>query len=112
MRKNRLMRKKDKNDYIVLFQGAKLSEREANKAGLGIIFGIIGIIFSIITVGPTNNAGGRRYILVFDVVIDMGKYNNTKPYTHTTLTFELNGKMQYVVLLKNDREKTIQKSSD
>jgi len=35
--------KKEKDDYVVLFRGAKLSKCEANKAGLGIIFGVIGI---------------------------------------------------------------------
>ena len=33
-----------KDDYLVLFQGAKISKREANKVGVGILFGIIGIL--------------------------------------------------------------------
>ena len=36
------MNKKSKDQYIVLFQGVKLSKREANKVGIGLIFGLVG----------------------------------------------------------------------
>ncbi len=39
--------KKQKDEYVVLFQGAKLSKRDANKAGLGILFGLVGAIIPI-----------------------------------------------------------------
>ena len=38
------MNKKGNNEYLVLFQGAKLSKREANKVGTGIIFGVVGML--------------------------------------------------------------------
>jgi len=33
-----------KDDYYVLFNGAKLTKNEANKIGIGILFGIVGIV--------------------------------------------------------------------
>jgi hypothetical protein len=40
------MMKKD-NDYYVNFRGAKLNRLQANRAGVGIFFGIIGIVLTI-----------------------------------------------------------------
>lgn len=62
------MKSKEKNDYIVLFKGAKLSKREANKVGLSIIFGIIGIVISIATVGTNNKNIGFMIIAIFALV--------------------------------------------
>lgn len=39
--------KEKKDDYVVLFQGVKLSKHEANSVGLGLIFGIIGMFVSL-----------------------------------------------------------------
>ena len=40
------MNKKSKDQYIVIFKGAKLSRREANKVGIGLIFGLVGAMLS------------------------------------------------------------------
>ena len=46
---------KKKDDYLILFQGAKLSKREANKAGVGVIFGLIGVFLThFIQVGQSR----------------------------------------------------------
>ena len=39
--------KKNDDDYKVQFQGSTISKTNANKAGLGLIFGIAGGVFSI-----------------------------------------------------------------
>lgn len=41
-------RKKREDDYYVYFRGAKLTRRQANIAGLGIIFGMIGAVVVIL----------------------------------------------------------------
>ena len=38
------MNKKENDDYLVLFQGAKVSKREANKVGVGVLFGLLGAV--------------------------------------------------------------------
>lgn len=38
------MNKKENDDYLVLFQGAKVPKREANKVGVGIVFGLLGTV--------------------------------------------------------------------
>ena len=38
------MKNTDKDDYKVCFSGATLSKREANKAGVALLFGFIGIV--------------------------------------------------------------------
>lgn len=43
------MAKKEKRDDYVVLMGTKLSKREANSAGLGIIFGISGGLLSFLT---------------------------------------------------------------
>jgi hypothetical protein len=54
------MTKNKDDDYIVVFKGAKLNKKEANRVGLGIIFGIIGIIVGLIVLGPD-----RKYLILF-----------------------------------------------
>lgn len=49
------MSDKEKDDYVVLFRGAKLSKREANKAGLGLLCGFVGSIISILTYGSKKS---------------------------------------------------------
>ena len=48
------MKKKEKDDFVVLFQGKLLSNREAKKVGLSIIFGLIGAIVAAFSVGSEN----------------------------------------------------------
>ena len=38
------MQNTDKDDYKVCFSGATISKREANKAGVALLFGFIGIV--------------------------------------------------------------------
>ena len=59
------MKNKEKDDYIVPFKGAKLSKREANKVGLSIIFGIIGIVVSLATIGTNNKTIGFIIVAAF-----------------------------------------------
>lgn len=40
------------DDYIVNFKGANLNKKEANRVGLGIILGFLGLIFGFIILGP------------------------------------------------------------
>ena len=42
--KGRKMKNTDKDDYKVCFSGATISKREANKAGVALLFGFIGIV--------------------------------------------------------------------
>jgi hypothetical protein len=58
------MDKKKKNDYLVLFSGAKISKREANKVGLGLIFGIIGVVLTVVI----NTATGKEF-KIFNYII-------------------------------------------
>jgi len=38
------MKNSDKDDYKVCFSGATISKREANKAGVALLFGFIGMV--------------------------------------------------------------------
>lgn len=38
------MKNKDKDDYKVIFGGATISKKEANKVGVALLFGFIGIV--------------------------------------------------------------------
>jgi len=52
------MNKKENDDYLVPFQGAKVLKREANKLGVGIVFSLLGTIvkhFLPIGTGTTVN---------------------------------------------------------
>ena len=54
------MTKNKDDDYIVDFKGAKLNKKEANRVGLGIIFGFVGIILGFIVLGPE-----RKCLILF-----------------------------------------------
>ena len=45
---------KEKDDYIVLFKGAKLSKKEANKVGVALIFAMIGAVLIYFAFGIEN----------------------------------------------------------
>ena len=59
------MAKNNNGDYIVLFQGVKLSKEEANKVGLGIICGIVGIVTSLFTLGVEYKFASLIIISIF-----------------------------------------------
>ena len=59
--------KKTKDDYIVLFQGIKLSKQQANKVGLAIIMGIIGLLVSSFLIDVRNRV--IELILIFCFVL-------------------------------------------
>jgi len=65
---------KDKNDYIVLFKGAKLSKRQANIVGLCIFFGLIGIFVSFLFTGWKNKSIGYGIIIIFVIIGDLVGY--------------------------------------
>ncbi len=49
------MKNKDKeDDYKVIFRGATISKREANKVGVALLFGFIGIVTIGLTFGIKN----------------------------------------------------------
>jgi len=48
--------KKNDDDYKVVFSGATISKTNANKAGLGLIFGIAGAVFSVVVFGNNKSA--------------------------------------------------------
>ena len=56
------MLKRSDDDYIVLFQMAKLSKHEAKKVGIGILFGLVGLIISLLIFG------GESKILSYTVI--------------------------------------------
>ena len=62
------MNKKSVDEYIVLFQGAKLSRREANKVGLGLIFGLIGAVISIFLLGTENKEASLLVCFILAVI--------------------------------------------
>ncbi len=47
---------KNDDDYKVVFSGTTISKTNANKAGLGLIFGIAGAVFSIVVFGNNKPA--------------------------------------------------------
>lgn len=59
------MNKKDE-DYKVLFSGSTISKKDANIAGLGLIFGAVGAVFSLFVFG--NNKPAAFIIITICVV--------------------------------------------
>jgi len=59
------MNKKSKNDYFVLFQGAKISKREANRVGVGFVFGFVGAVISAFLIGPENKIANIIVVIFF-----------------------------------------------
>jgi len=57
-----------KDDYFVLFKGAKISKREANKVGLGIILGFIGMFVAFLMTRGTNKIMEYIIIIVFAII--------------------------------------------
>ena len=57
-----------KDEYLVLFQGAKISKREANKIGIGIIFGFVGALISALFIGVENKIVGIFICGIFAAV--------------------------------------------
>ena len=48
------MKNKDDDDYKVIFAGATISKKEANKVGVTLIFGFIGIVVIGLSLGLKN----------------------------------------------------------
>lgn len=63
-----MSKKEGNNDYVVLFKGVKLSKCEANSIGLGIIFGIAGILVAIFTPIAKVKFLAYVFIAVFSVL--------------------------------------------
>ena len=49
------MKNTDRDDYIVLFRGAKLTRQEANRTGLSLICGFIGLAVAILFFGTEKD---------------------------------------------------------
>jgi len=60
------MKNHDKDDYKVIFRGATISKKEANKVGLALIFGSIGILAIGLTFGLKNK------LLIFIISLALG----------------------------------------
>jgi hypothetical protein len=56
------------DDYLVLFKGAKLQKREANKVGLGIIFGIAGMLLTNLIPIAKGNFFNYAVIFIFAAI--------------------------------------------
>lgn len=48
------MKHSDKDDYKVCFCGATISKREANKAGVALLFGLVGMVTVGLVFGIQN----------------------------------------------------------
>ncbi|UCG81744.1 MAG: hypothetical protein JSV60_05585 [Desulfobacterales bacterium] len=48
------MGKQDNSDFVVLFKRVKISRRQAKKVGFAGIFGFVGALISVGTIGPDN----------------------------------------------------------
>jgi hypothetical protein len=59
------MEEQDNSDYVVLFKAVKMSKRQAKKLGFALIFGFIGILISVGTIGPDNKLAALVLALVF-----------------------------------------------
>ena len=60
------MKNSDKDDYKVCFSGATKSNREANKAGVALLFGFIGIVTIGLVIGIQNK------LTIFIISVIMG----------------------------------------
>ena len=49
------MKNTDRDDYIVLFRGAKLTRQEANRTGFSLICGFIGLAVAILLFGTEKD---------------------------------------------------------
>ncbi|MGZ8436118.1 MAG: hypothetical protein ACXW6T_17735 [Candidatus Binatia bacterium] len=47
------MSEEEKDDYVVLFRGAKLSRSQANRVGFTVICGFVTVIVLVPTIGDT-----------------------------------------------------------
>ncbi len=48
------MEKQDDSHFVVLFKRVKMSKRQAKKVGFASIFGFVGVLISVGTIGPDN----------------------------------------------------------
>ncbi len=63
------MSKKNKeDDYVILFRGAKLSKNQAKSVGIGIFFGILGILILITTSVARTKIMAYILIAVFSII--------------------------------------------
>lgn len=62
---DRKMKNSDKDDYKVCFSGATISKREANKAGVALFFGFIGIVAIGLAFGIQN----KLSIFIISVIL-------------------------------------------
>ena len=63
------MNKKSKDQHIFLFQGIKLSKHEANKVGIGLIFGLVGGVLSGFILGLDHKIAA---IIICGIFIGFG----------------------------------------
>jgi hypothetical protein len=64
----RQTKKNSIDEYIVFFKGIKISKREANKIGIGIIFGFVSALISVLIIGVENKIAGMIICGVFAAV--------------------------------------------
>lgn len=57
----------DKDDYLVLFRGVKLTKVEANRVGLSSIFGFAGVLLSVFIIKTGNRS--IDYLVIISFVI-------------------------------------------
>ena len=54
---------KNNNDYYIIFMGAKINRLQANRGGLGILFGIIGVVLTFFL--PFREYRFINYVIIF-----------------------------------------------
>ena len=62
------MKKGNNRDYYIIFSGAKLNKIQAKRVGLGVLFGIIGILFTLLMQGAENDSFKKVTILGFTLI--------------------------------------------
>ena len=58
----------DNTEYVILFKGAKLSKRQANKVGFGLIVGFVGALVSVGIFGHDNRLAALAVASVFALI--------------------------------------------
>jgi hypothetical protein len=64
---NHMQEKHPQDEYMVLFSGAKISRRNANKCGVALVSGLVGILVCL-GLGVTHSAGVVVVLLLFVVL--------------------------------------------
>ena len=62
------MSRKKEDDYKVVFRGATISKHEANRVGVGIICGLLGMVVAFLI------TGGNNKIIDYSIIAGSGTF--------------------------------------